>query len=108
MNQRKRILVPFIDEHPGHELSYLPERRHEVIPVTSLEKDTICRIQELEIGSSMPSASTVGKIEVYAKTAMIMCLPFRILAGLQSEQESESKVKYWPNFMEVIKANAAL
>ena len=73
---------PFIDEHPGHEFSHLQERRHEVIPVTSLEKDTICPIQQLEIGSSMPYASAVGKREVCVKTAMIMFLPFWTLADL--------------------------
>ena len=108
LDQIKKVFVPFIDEHPGHEFSHLQKRKHEVIPVTFLEKDTICRIQELEIGSSMPSASAVGNGEVYAKTAMMMCLPCWTLADLQSEQESESKVKYWPNFMEVIKENSAL
>lgn len=97
IKSRETKKYSFNNEHPGSEFSYLQERKHEVIPVISLPQGSICRIEELEKDSSNPSASALEKREVYAKTAMIMFLPFRRL-----EELHDGHATYWEKLMESI------
>ena len=60
---------PFRESHPGYKFSHFKQRKHEVIPIISLPKGSICRIEELEVSSATPSSITVNKREASEKSA---------------------------------------
>ena len=39
--------LPFCESHPGFEFSHLKQRKNEVLPISSLPEDSLCRIQDL-------------------------------------------------------------
>ena len=49
----------FADGYPGGEFSYLQERKHAVVPIISLTRDSICCIKDLEMASNKPSDAAV-------------------------------------------------
>ena len=76
---------PFMDGHPGKEFAYLQELKHHLIPVISVPKDSLCRIEELEMHASEPSETALDKREIYAEMACLMFLPFRCIDDLRGD-----------------------
>jgi hypothetical protein len=68
-----------------------------------MPKGSICRIADLEIAETNPSATALASREVYAKTACTIFLPIRSredLFGVRQEQEEEeSGASYWDTFV---------
>ena len=67
---------PFRDAHPGYEFSHLKQQKHEVAPVISLPENSICGIKDLGVCSVAASTITAEKREKYAKSALVMFMPF--------------------------------
>ena len=80
------------DGHPGQGFAYLGKLQNPRIPVTSIPKDKLCRIEELEINNANPTEETRMKRENYAKMALLMFCPFRILEDLKHDES------YWEKF----------
>ena len=89
---------PFIANHPGHEFSYLQQRKFEVIPVILMPKGSIYRIEELEMSADSPTAAALNKQENYAKTALLMFLLFCCTDDLRSKTDNT----HWTKLMEVV------
>lgn len=88
----------FRSEHPGHEFSYVQERKHMCIPVISLpDEEGLCSVKDLQIDSTNPSTSVIQRRERYAKLSLILFCPFRSLEDLQSENGN-----YWSTFESIL------
>jgi hypothetical protein len=88
---------PFQQEHPGADFTHLQLKKYETIPVISLPGEGLCRIKDLEIGSTNPSNSAILNRERYAKLSLIMFCPFRVLEDLQGQDDS-----YWATFETIL------
>ena len=82
MTELRQNEYPFRDAHPGYEFSHLKQRKHEVTPVISLPENSICRIKDLGVCSVAASTITAEKREKYAKSALVMFMPFQTLVDL--------------------------
>ena len=97
MEEENNAVMRFTENHPGHEFCHLQQRKHKVIPVVSMRKGNLCRLEELEIGCTTPSATVIAKREMYAKMAMIMFLPFRSIDDIQIGNGCTIS-KHWDTF----------
>ena len=56
----------------------------------------------MKVSSATPSSTAVKKREAYAKSALVIFLPFRFLADLQYSDSDGSDI-YWTKLMHKIK-----
>ena len=99
--EKSRQKYLFLDSHPGYEFSYLQQRKHIAIPIISMPKGNICRIEYLDIGNPNPSSTTLSRMEIYARTACVMFLPFRQPSDLTLTET----VSFWIKYQRAIEDN---
>ena len=93
-NSRMANKLFFLRSHPGYEFSYLQKRKHVAIPIISMPKGNICRIEDLEIGNCNPNSTTCSRRDNYAKTACVMFLPFRDPSDLMPSTDASHWMIY--------------
>ena len=71
-NDDEEFDLVFGTNHPGHGFAYLEKLKHHWIPLTSIPKEGLCRVQELRLNSLEPSEKTMEYRERYAKTALLL------------------------------------
>jgi len=64
----------FRADHPGFHFSYLQRQKFKVVPIVSVEANTFCRLEELELHSDNPSSDALTKRETYVKMALLLFL----------------------------------
>lgn len=87
----------FIKAHPGYNFSHLVKRQKEVIPIITIPRGKLGRIEHLELETTHPTEETSLIRENYAKMALMMFYPFRTLDDLKKNDS------YWLLFESELK-----
>ena len=82
----------FSKSHPGYSFSHLAQLKLPVIPKVYLPKGKLCRVEDLEIRSTSSSEEAQVAREDYAKVALLMFYPFRMLDNITQDGS------YWKLF----------
>ena len=82
----------FSKSHPGYSFSHLAQLKLPVIPKVYLPKGKLCRVEDLEIRSTSSSEEAQVAREDYAKVALLMFYPFRMLDDITQDGS------YWKLF----------
>ena len=89
----------FKEDHPGAKYADLVKWKVQVIPIMSLAKDSMCRMEELEMETNNPSATAITRRETYARNVLILFLKGNYLSELESLDDLRGPCDtYWERF----------